>query len=104
MYFVTLASAFSMEPSSSRNNRRTLLVTALFATAAIVGWPFALALSIPFVIEELFLYAGDIVPVTKKSEWVVKRWLRFGQSVAMAALIFVGLVQAPAVCPTEIAC
>ena len=49
MYFVTLASAFNMEPSSSRNPQRTLLVTALFAAAAVVGWSFDLALS-PFIL------------------------------------------------------
>jgi len=96
MYFVTLASAFNMEPPSSRNPRRTLLVTTFFATAAIVGWPFALALSIPFVVEELFLYAGDIVPAADKSKWVVTRWLRFARSVATAALIFVSLIQSTA--------
>lgn len=92
MYFVTLASAFNMEPPSSRNPQRTLLVTALFATAAIVGWPFALALSMPFVVEELFLYAGDIVPAADKSKWVLTRWSRFVRSVATAALIFVSLI------------
>lgn len=92
MYFVTLASAFNMEPSSSRNPQRTLLVTVFFATAAIVGWPFALALSAPFVVEELFLCAGDIVPAADKSKWMVNRWLRFARSVAIAALVFVPLV------------
>ena len=81
MYFVTLASAFNMEPSSLRNPRRTLLVTTFFATAAIVGWPFSLALSVPFVVEELFLYGGDIVPAADKSKWMVSRWLRDRKSV-----------------------
>jgi alpha-1,2-mannosyltransferase len=102
MYFVTLASAFNMEPASSRNPRRTLLVTSLFATAAIVGWPFALALSIPFVMEELFLYAGDIVPAADKSKWMVSRWLRFARSVAIASLIFVGLLQASKLGPADL--
>jgi alpha-1,2-mannosyltransferase len=101
MYFVTLASAFNMEPPSSRNPIRTLLVTTFFATAAIVGWPFALALSVPFVLEELFLYAGDIVPAADKSKWMVSRWLRFARSVATAALIFVSLVQRSAPCPAD---
>lgn len=101
MYFVTLASAFNMEPPSSRNNQRTLLVTTFFATAAIVGWPFALALSIPFVMEELFFYGGDIVPAADKSKWMVNRWLRLARSVAIAALIFVGPIQAPTLCPTD---
>ena len=102
MYFVTLASAFNMEPPSSRNPRRTLLVTTFFATAAIVGWPFALALSIPYVLEELFLYAGDIVPAAGKSRWMVSRWLRFVRSVATAALIFVSTVQMATFRPTDL--
>ena len=102
MYFVTLASAFNMEPPSSRNPRRTLLVTTLFATAAIVGWPFALALSIPFVVEELFLYAGDIVPAADKSKWVTTRWLRLARSVATSALIFVGLIQSTPFRPADL--
>lgn len=101
MYFVTLASAFGMEPSSSRNPRRTLIVTTSFAAAAIVGWPFALALSIPFVVEELFLYAGDIVPAVDKRKWMVNRWLRFARSAAIAALIFVGLIRASTLCPAD---
>lgn len=102
MYFVALASAFNMEPSSSKNPRRTLLVTTFFATAAIVGWPFSLALSIPFVVEELFLYAGDIVPAAEKSKWIVNRWLRFARSIATAALIFVGLIKTPPICPVDL--
>jgi alpha-1,2-mannosyltransferase len=102
MYFVTLAFAFNMEPPSSRNPRRTLLVTASFATAAIVGWPVALALSIPFVMEELFFYAGDIVPAADRSKWMVNRWMRFGRSVAVAALIFVGVIQASTLCPADL--
>lgn len=102
MYFVTLASAFNMEPPSSRNPQRTLLVTTFFAIAAIVGWPFALALSIPFVVEELFLYGGDIVPAAEKSKWMVNRWLRFARSIATAALIFVGLIQSSAPYPADL--
>ena len=102
MYFVTLASAFNMEPSSSKNPKRTLVVTTLFATAAIVGWPFALALSLPFVMEELFLYAGDIVPAVDKPKWMVSRWMRFARSVAIAALIFVRFIQASKLCPADL--
>ena len=101
MYFVTLASVFNMEPPSSRNPQRTLLVTTFFAIAAIIGWPFALALSIPFIVEELFLYAGDIVLAAEKLKWMVNRWLRFMRSVATAALIFIGLLQALTHCPAD---
>ena len=66
MYLVTLASGFSVESSSSRNPQRTLLVTAPFVAAAVVGWSFDLALSFPFVVGELFPSAGDIVLASYK--------------------------------------
>jgi alpha-1,2-mannosyltransferase len=102
MYFVTLASAFHMEPSSSNNPQRTLLVTVFFAIAAVVGWPFALALSIPFVVEELFLFAGDIVPAADKPKWMISRWQRFARSVAIASLIFVSFIHASTFCSTDL--
>lgn len=91
MYFVTLAFAFAVEPPSAANPQRTLHATLLFATSAIVGWPFALALAIPFVFEELFLFAGDIVPKQDRMKWQVGRWLRLGKAGVAAALILVGL-------------
>ena len=92
MHLVTLASGFNMESSSSRNPQRTLLVTAIFAAAAVVGWPFDPALSIPLVVEGLFLYAGVIVPASYKEIRMVKRWIRLARSVAVAVLAF-GLAQ-----------
>lgn len=92
MYFVALAFAYSLEPASLIKPRRTLQATLLYATAAIVGWPFALALALPFVFEELFLFAGDIVPSQDKQKWQVSRWLRLLKSGAVAALIFVSVV------------
>jgi alpha-1,2-mannosyltransferase len=89
MYFVTLAYAYAMEPASLVNPNRTRLVTLLFAIAAIVGWPFALATAIPFVFEELFLFAGDIVPRTDKNKWMITRWIRLLRSGAVAGLMFV---------------
>jgi alpha-1,2-mannosyltransferase len=89
MYFVTLASAYAMEPASSVNPLRTLRVTLLFAVAGIVGWPFAVALAIPFVFEELLIFSGDIVPTHDKKKWMMNRWVRLWQSCAVAGLIFV---------------
>lgn len=91
MYFVTLAFAFAVEPPSVANPQRTLRATMLFATSAIVGWPFALALAIPFVFEELFMFSGDIVSSQDRMKWQIGRWLRLGKAGLAAALIFVGL-------------
>ena len=66
----------------------SLLVTTLFVTAAIVGRPFDLALSLPSVVEEFFPHAGDIL----QGEMYGQRWMRFAPSVAVAALAF-GLAQ-----------
>ncbi|KAI0718861.1 glycosyltransferase family 22 protein [Cerioporus squamosus] len=63
MYANTLAMAYAMAPSSG-NMRRTLFATLAFATGAVVGWPFALAVAIPFVFEELFLTGTDKRMVT----------------------------------------
>jgi alpha-1,2-mannosyltransferase len=74
MYASTLAFAFALEPSTVKNTRRTLCATVLFATGAIVGWPFALALSLPFIFEELFVLSGDKVDPALRANWMLVRW------------------------------
>lgn len=76
MFANTLACSFAFIPASNQNGRRTLAATLLFATGAIVGWPFALALAMPFVFEELFVFAGDRVTPSAKGSWLVNRWTR----------------------------
>ncbi|KAG5342034.1 hypothetical protein C0989_005714 [Termitomyces sp. Mn162] len=61
MYMSMFAFSFALDRPSYGNSRRTLLATVSFATGAVVGWPFALALAIPFVLEELFLFGADRV-------------------------------------------
>jgi alpha-1,2-mannosyltransferase len=74
------------------DSRRTFLVTLLYATGAIVGWPFALALAIPFVFEELFILGADRVAPSARFSWTLARWKRlFGAGLA-AALIFIPVV------------
>jgi alpha-1,2-mannosyltransferase len=85
MYTTTLACAYAFETCSSGNYRRTLASTLLFALGGIVGWPFALALAIPFVFEELFVSGGDIVMPHACVSWMVGRFRR---------LIIVGLTSA----------
>ncbi|KAG8769419.1 mannosyltransferase [Ceratobasidium sp. 428] len=88
-YTTTAACSFSFVPPSSSRTQRTLAATVLFATGAIVGWPFSLLLSVPFVFEELFVYGGDIVPQSSLSVWVQARWKRLFGSGGVAALLFV---------------
>jgi len=89
MYTCTMAFSYSLEQPCSQSNRRTLLATLLFATGGIVGWPFALALAIPFVFEELFVFGVDRVPQEIRWSWTVHRWKRLFFSGAAAALLFV---------------
>lgn len=89
MYTTTLACAFAFEPTSSSNKRRTLAATLLFATGAIVGWPFSLLLAIPFVLEELFVYGTDIVTPQDRSSWTALRFRRLLTAGLKASLIFV---------------
>jgi alpha-1,2-mannosyltransferase len=91
MYTTTVAFSYALEPVSSSNRRRTFLATLLFAVGGIVGWPFSLALAIPFVAEELFVFGVDrVLPETRWS-WSVGRWKRLFAAGAAAALLFVCL-------------
>jgi len=89
MYTSTLAFTHALSPASLTNNKRTLLSTLLYATGAIVGWPFALALAIPFVFEELSVLGGDRVSLEEKERWIVARWKRILGAGVLASLIFV---------------
>ncbi|KAF8215850.1 glycosyltransferase family 22 protein [Mycena galopus ATCC 62051] len=92
MYMTTFAFSYALAPSSAQNNRRTLAATVLFATGAIVGWPFALALSIPFVLEELFVFSADRVAPEIRFLWMFNRWKRLFTSGLAAALIFIPVI------------
>jgi len=89
MYTTTAAFAASIAPSSFRQPQRALYATLLFATGAIAGWPFSLALAIPFVIEELFIASGDRVPSSVMLSWMSGRWSRLFKAGAFASLILV---------------
>lgn len=65
------------------------MATICFATGAIVGWPFALALAIPFVFEELFVFGTDRVPADMYQSWLFKRWKRLFEAGIATSLIFV---------------
>lgn len=89
MYTSTLAFSYAFTPSSSQNSHRTLATTLIFASGGIVGWPFALALALPFVFEELFVYGTDLVAPETKISWMVQRWTRLFIAGLAALLIFV---------------
>lgn len=91
MYCNTLAFAFALEPSTTSKQRRTLLTTLAFATGALYGWPFGLAVAIPFVFEELFLLSGDRVTAENKTSWMITRWKWLFICGAVASLLIVSL-------------
>ncbi|KAI0673573.1 glycosyltransferase family 22 protein [Trametes maxima] len=92
MYANTLAFAYALEPPSSDNLRRTLFATLAFATGAVVGWPFSLAVAIPFVLEALLVDGTDKVTPETRSSWLVGRWKQVLTSAGVAALLFVPVI------------
>ncbi|KAG6900526.1 hypothetical protein C0993_009479 [Termitomyces sp. T159_Od127] len=92
MYMTMFAFSFALDRPSFRNSRRTLLATVSFAVGAIVGWPFALALALPFVFEELFLFGTDLVTPEVYQSWLFKRWTRLFFAGLCALLVLVPVV------------
>ncbi|KAF8167320.1 glycosyltransferase family 22 protein [Crassisporium funariophilum] len=92
MFTSTLAFSYAFAPTTSKDSRRTLAATLLFATGGIVGWPFALALAIPFIFEELFVYGADVVTPEAKLSWLSKRWTRMIGAGLAASLLFIPVI------------
>lgn len=84
-----LALSHAFVPPSNQDGQRTLAAVVYFTLGAVVGWPFALAIAVPFVFEELFVFGADKVPANEKSDWQVNRGKRLILCGAMAALITV---------------
>lgn len=89
MHMTMFAFSYAIELPSYRNQRRTFMATFAFATGAIVGWPFALALAIPFVFEELFIFGADRVTPEGYQFWIFNRWKRLFTAGIAASLLFV---------------
>jgi alpha-1,2-mannosyltransferase len=92
MYTTTLASAYAFQLPSISRPRRTLTATVLFALGALVGWPFAIAVAIPFVFEEIFLLGADRVNPQGRAQWAVKRLTRLVGCGLTASLILVRII------------
>ena len=84
-----MAFSYALDPPSNAKAKRTLLATVCFAVGAVVGWPFALALAIPFVFEEIFVFGGDRVPPAIRTTWSLGRLRRFVGAAITAAMVFV---------------
>ncbi|KAJ3558974.1 hypothetical protein NM688_g620 [Phlebia brevispora] len=92
MYANAIAFSYAMEPANNKNMRRALFATLYFATGALVGWPFALAVAIPFVFEELFLYGTDTVSPMQRSSWMITRWTRLIKCGLVSLLLLIPVV------------
>lgn len=93
MYMTMFAFSFALDRPSVRNSRRTLLATVSFAVGGLVGWPFTLALALPFVFEELFLFGADRVTPEVYQSWLFKRWTRLFFSGLCGLLVLVNIFQ-----------
>ena len=91
MYANLLAFSHAIRLPSKFDTRRTVLATFFFATGAIVGWPFSLLVSVPFVLEELFVYGSDRIPSIVRSVWLHSRVKRLIFSGLIAASLFVSV-------------
>ncbi|KAI9512479.1 asparagine-linked glycosylation 9 protein isoform a [Russula earlei] len=92
MYTTMLALSHAFIPPSNQDGQRTLAAVLYFAFGAVLGWPFALALAIPFVLEELFVFGADQVAAKDKFDWQFNRWIRLLLCGAGAAFIPVPII------------
>lgn len=92
MYTTTFAFAFALEPAGLARYKRTFAATFLFAVGAIVGWPFSLALAIPFVAEEMLVCGSDKVAAGEVRTWRLTRWRNQIAAGLLATLIFVSRI------------
>lgn len=84
-----VAFSYALDLPSRLNNQRTFAAILFFATGGIVGWPFSLAVAIPFVLEEMFVYGKDKIKPEAYSTWIAGRWARLVQGGLLASLLFV---------------
>jgi alpha-1,2-mannosyltransferase len=104
MYTSALALSYAFYPSRSAAlfpsnaataptpKYRTGLATGFFALGALLGWPFALALALPFVFEELFLASGQLVSAARLTEFRSARLMNWLRCVAAAGAIALPIV------------
>ncbi|GAA6059335.1 hypothetical protein JCM10212_005915 [Sporobolomyces blumeae] len=92
LYFVVLGTAASLSPVQSGWKRVTFAVSS-YAIAGIVGWPFAVVLGIPMVLEHLFVRGTvEKVPQGQSALWASKRARGLFIAVASGASIAIPVV------------
>ncbi|GAA6002322.1 dolichyl-P-Man:Man(6)GlcNAc(2)-PP-dolichol alpha-1,2-mannosyltransferase [Rhodotorula paludigena] len=92
MYFVMLGAAASLSPVEG-GWKRISFATLSFAIAGIVGWPFAVVLGVPLVLEQLFVRGTQQkVPAGQTALWASKRARNFGIALVLGASVVVPVV------------
>jgi len=92
MYTTMLALSHAFIPPSNKDGQRTLATVMYFTLGAVLGWPFALAIAIPFVVEELFVFGADQVAAKEKLDWQLNRGIRLLLCGAVGAIIPVSVM------------
>lgn len=99
LYTTTLALSYAFEPAYSKSasprnislpssiRSRTLKATCTFALGALLGWPFAIVLAGPFVLEEIFLSGANLIRKDTRLSLVLARIQKFITSTLIASLI-----------------
>ncbi len=91
-----LAYSYWMVPldSTPYGKRRVLLCTLSFAVGALLGWPFSILLALPFVFEQLAVFAGDVIKEKEKLRgWRIERFGILLEAGVAAALLVVSRSQ-----------
>lgn len=88
MHTTMLAASFWFHPATSTATGVRRMFGAVFATAlgAIVGWPFAAALGVPIVLEQLFAPGGEIVQPEQRASWGARRATMLTGAVVLSGL------------------
>ncbi|KAI5452293.1 mannosyltransferase [Naganishia albida] len=95
MNLTMLAYSYYLEPSTTniRGDRRVTMATISFAIGAILGWPFAALLALPFVVEEMLVKSGDeVVGEEIVFNWRVERIARLIKAVVCAAALAIPVI------------
>ncbi|KWU46612.1 glycosyltransferase family 22 protein [Rhodotorula sp. JG-1b] len=92
MYFVMLGTAASLSPVDGGWKRISFAVFA-YAVAGIVGWPFAVLLGVPLVLEQLFVRGTrQKVAEGQNARWSMLRARNFGIALALGLTVAVPVV------------
>lgn len=92
MWGVMLGSAIAMAPVDG--SRRHIVHSSLcFAAAVVIGWPFAVIMAVPVVLEQLFVRGTkEIVPAGQSAAWAANRAQRLSLALICGALVLVCLL------------